>query len=886
MRLYRVLARAARFEAADLATAHAEMTFGHVCEAAARRGSLVLTVVALRELGVMAGVIALAWLRQLPGPRWPRNLLSPREIRIAVRSLLRSHRGYVAMATFVLAVAVGVNLVVFTVVNALWIRPLPIAEPGRVVTIPSAVTRSLEQVRDHVFEGGVAGQVMTADQYGGLTPEIELPDAGRRLETLGVTPSYFKLFGLPIRGRDFTSEDDRDGAEPVAIISDRLWSSTFGRRPDVIGSVVPARPFPIRIIGVAPPAFEGARRGERADLWISTRLVRRLAPADWPSSSLGMIVFGRLGPAQTIAAVDQHYRDVSTTPEARAWFEANEPGWFTTPLVVPLDAVFGTPETRTLIVSEHDAFLLVSGLATLVLVAGCATMAALVLVHYERRRAELALKLSLGAPRRRLALELVRELLLIGSLGTIGGIAVSLAGVRLLPAFAVAGGVDLGRLDLSIDWRVLAVAIAATLITLLGAAVRPVTRATRQRLGSELVAGSSSTSLASQRARQGLLAFQVCATIVVLVAAGLFVRAVIHGFGNAPGFDVDRTVFVSVQEGNPQGSAAVDRQGIRSLIAERDARMSRVLRSLPGVRHVAVGISPIGPDARLGRPVTVRVEDREEPLLIGRLGGGHELLSALGVPMLAGRSLTAADASGVPVAAVLTQSLADRLWPDGGALGRTMSLPQLRSGPYLIVGIAGDLAFGSLTERGAGVLVTAQPLGSTIVSNFVVRTDEPELVVGHIHRAIKGQVVEATTGREVIARDLGRQRLGAWFFSGFGLAALLLGIGGAFGLVAYLAESQRREFGIRLALGASMGHLVRHGLVAALLPVSVGVAAGLVLAGLMSQLFTAFLAGISALDPATYLLVAVITIGCAALAALLAAWRLRCTRPSDALRAS
>jgi predicted permease len=886
LRAYRLIARAARFEAADLATAQAEATFMQVCHAAARRSSLALVTVALRELAVVAGVIALAWFGRLPSPRLPRGIFSPREFRLAVRSLFRSHRGYVAMATFVLAVAVGVNLVVFTVVNALWIRPLPFPEPERVVTIPSAVTRSLEELRDQFFEGGVAGQVMTADRYGGLRPEIELANVGRRLEILGVTPGYFKLFRLPIRGRDFTTEDDRDGAEPVAIISDRFWSSAFGRRSDVIGAVVSGRPFSIRIIGVAPPAFEGARRGERADLWIPTRLVRRLAPADWPSSSLGMIVFGRLRPAQTVAAVDQRYRDVSTRPQDREWLLANNPAWFTTPLVVPLNEVFGTPDTRTLIVSEHDAVLVVSGLAILVLVAGCATMAALVLVHYERRRAELALKLSLGAPRGRLALELVRDLFLIGSLGTAGGIAVSLVGVRLLPAFSIAGGVDMARLDLSIDWRVLAVAIAATLFTLLAAAVRPITRATRQRLGGELVAGSSSTSLASQRARQALLAFQVCATIVVLIAAGLFVRAVVHGFGSAPGFDVDRTVFVSVQEGNPQGSAAVDMQGILSLIAERDARLTKALRGLPGVSQVAVGISPIGPNASLGKPLTISVEDREEQLLIGRLSGSHELLSALGVPILAGRSLTAADTTGSPVAAVITESLAGRLWPDGSALGQTMSLPQMRGGPYLIVGIAGNLAFGSLAQPGTGVLVTAQPLGSTIVSNLVVRADEPEFVVGQIRRTIKGQVVDVTTGREVIARDLGRQRLGAWFFSGFGLAALLLGIGGAFGLVAYLAESQRREFGVRLALGASLGHLVRHGLIAALGPVSLGVAAGLVLAALVSQLFTAMLAGISALDAATYLFVAATTLGCATIAALAAAWRLRRTSPSDALRAS
>lgn len=204
----------------------------------------------------------------------------------------------------------------------------------------------------------------------------------------------------------------------------------------------------------------------------------------------------------------------------------------------------------------------------------------------------------------------------------------------------------------------------------------------------------------------------------------------------------------------------------------------------------------------------------------------------------------------------------------------------------VVVGIAPDPAFGSLAQPGSGVVVTAEPYRPVLpVSNLVIRTDHPEMVAGIVRQTIKGEVVQVATGREGIARDIGRQRLGARFFSGFGLAALLLGIGGAFGLVAYLAESRRREFGIRLALGANMTHLVRRGLAAALKPVSAGVAAGLLFAGIVSRVFEAFLVGISPLDAITYLLVTVTMLSCATIAALAASWRLRRTNPSDALRA-
>ncbi len=787
--------------------------------------------------------------------------------------LFRSHTGYVAMVTGVLGVAVGADLVLFTVINALWIRPLPFPEPDRLVTLPQAKVTSLEGTQLGVFEGRVAGQVFTADAYGAFRPRIEIGGSGQELETLGVTSGYFSLFGLVVRGRDFTLDDDRDNADPVAIISDRFWSRAFDRRLDVIGAVVPGKPISVRVVGVAPPGFQGARRGERADIWIPAALLRRLAVLGGATGTAPMMVFARLGPGQTVAMIDQRHREL-LDPRTRELLQKNTPS----PLVVPMSHVFGTPDTRTFVVSERNGALIAAGLGTLVLLGGCVTIAALVLVHYERRRSELALKICLGAGRLRLVRELLHDLLLVALTGSAVGIVVAYFGVRVLPAITLPGGVDIGRLDLSIDWRVCAAAITATVVTLLAGGTLPLIRSTSSNLLGQLFTGSSST-LASQRIRQVLLGVQVCATMIVLVAAGLFVRAVAQGFGNAPGFDIDRTVFVSVQEGDPQGSVA----DWRVPTGERVGRLMRALRELPGVNEVAEGMPPIGPDARVAAPLTVKVEGKEHQLIIGLMRGSPELLSVFDLPILAGRHLTSADASTVPVPAVITRSLAERLW-QGEALGRTLTFPQMRGGPYLVVGVTRDLAFGSLGVHSAGVVVTAQPILNAIVASFVIRTDQPEQVVGSVRRELRGQVVKVATGREVVARDLGRQRLGAWFFSGFGLAALLLGVGGAFGLVAYLAETRRREFGIRLALGATTRHLVRQGLIVALVPVSAGVVAGLILASLVSQLFTALLAGVSAIDSVSYLGGAVAVLGSATVAALAAAWRLRRFTPSSALR--
>jgi putative ABC transport system permease protein len=267
------------------------------------------------------------------------------------------------------------------------------------------------------------------------------------------------------------------------------------------------------------------------------------------------------------------------------------------------------------------------------------------------------------------------------------------------------------------------------------------------------------------------------------------------------------------------------------------------------------------------------------------------LLPTLGVPLLAGRGLTAEDATTKPSPAVVTASLARMLWPAEDPLGQVLSLgPGRGGGKYQVVGIARDFIFGSFSRPAAGVVVRATHDGFGIEPQFAIGAAYPDALAEPIRKAVNevepdGQWLKVETGRAIIARDLGRQRLGAWFFSGFGLTALILGVGGVFGLVAYLAESRQREFGVRLALGATWRTLVWHGLAAALVPVSIGVMAGLFLAVSVARLFTSLLAGLSAFDPLTYATVATMMLSCATLAALGATWRLRRMAPSDALRA-
>ncbi len=818
-----------------------------------------------------------------------------RDVRLTLRS--RQRRAYLAAAAATLAVAVGANLVVFTIVNALWLRPLPFPDADRLVAIVGLPFISLDAPVLRPFEA-VAAQVITSDRTEGLRPQFELDGVARSLETVGVTPGYFQLFGLTIRGRDFSPDDDLAGAEPVVIISDRLWAREFGRRADVIGTIAAATPVPVRIIGIAPPGFEGAQRGNRTDVWVPSRLVPRLVSRPVQTNVilegntftagsdvfLPLQAFARLRPGDTASSFTAS-RLLDAGVDSRALESL---------AIVPLKDVFGSPESRTMVVREGNIFGVVSGLAMLVLLGGCATLTALVLVHHERRRRDQAVKVALGASRAHLTCELAIELGLIAVVGMTGAVLAADWILAAMPSLTLPGGVNLGRLDLSVDGRVLAVAAATSVLTLMAAAWLPIGRFARARLAGELAGGPATTAASSQRIRQTLLALHVSATVVVLVSAGLFVRTVAHGFRDAPGFDVARTAFITVLANTaPRGGQSMD--AWVTATTERTSRVKAALRALPGIDDVATGRPPIvgSTNASSLAPRTVETHGERHELVVGEVHGTPELLRTLGLPILAGRELTEPDVTTTPTPAVVTASLAQRLWPGGESLGEAFSVAGdgRGGGRYHVVGIARDFVYGSLAFPVTDVIVTARPEGAGNEVFLIVRAASIETLVEPMRQAVSAVVPEATlvrveTGRDIITRELGRQRLGAWFFSGFGLVALFLGVGGVFGLVAYLAESRKREFGVRAALGATPSDLLWHGMLAAIVPVAIGLVVGLFAAAAVARLFTSLLVGSSPIDPLTYAAIATTILSATALAALVAARRLRRIAPGDALRAN
>lgn len=812
------------------------------------------------------------------------------------RTVLRQ-RSYLMMMVSTLGLAVGVNLVVFTIVNALWFKKPAFPNVDRTVVVlgdesaggigsgaaESRLFTSLDLLdRSGAFDV-VAGQVATSGPtHDEFLPRLQFQPFGEDLETLGVTPTYFDVLGLTIVGRTFSETDDRPGGEAVAIISDQLWTRYFDRRPDVIGAVVRATPFGIRIIGVAPAGFHGARLGERTDAWITRSLAGRLSSASAVSPPLLALALLREG--VTIAEAERRIENEAGPVYRNRGIRHS---------LVPITDVFGSPSSKTLVVRERDTAALVTFLSGLVLLAGAATLTALVLVHYERRRQELSLRLAIGASRARLVTQLACELLLLVVMGCTVATVAAAGGLRALPALSLPGGADLARLDLSIDWRVLALGVLLSVTTVGLAALVPVRRFTRGDLARDLVTAAGTMTMESHRLRRTLLGFQVAATVVVLMTAALFTRAVMAGFSDGPGFDVDRTLFVRVPlvrtaHGVTSATSLAQGTALMERFAQTGPALVASVASLPGVNSVNRGAAPIGPEAaRLIQRQSVVTDDGERLVSLAMLRADPEYFRTLGVPMMLGRTWTVAEMTARPAPAVVTASFADALWPGRSPLGQTFAMP-LRGGTYTVIGVAADFRFGSASGETTGVAATPPAAWDGLIE-LAVHAERPETLVEAIRQrivAVEPDVgrIDVVSGRDLIARDLGRQRLGAWFFSGFGLVTFALAVGGVFGLVSYLAEARRREFAVRLALGATSIDLVRRAVSTTLIPIAVGSACGLLAAAALARSFAALLVGVSPLDPLSYVVVGALMVGSAILAGLLAAWRLHGLSPSAAFR--
>jgi len=811
---------------------------------------------------------------------------------IPLARIYRRHLSFFLTMAATIAICVGSIAVALSVINVIFVRPRPIPESARMFAVlhqsrvsdgsrfSPSVLREFETYG--VFEG-VAGQLITRDPRLDLAPNLYLNDTGMPLETAGVTANYFAVMGLPVRGRDFLPAGD-DGDVPPAIVSDDLWQREFGGRADAIGKVVSASPSKFRVIGVAPRGFHGPLLGQKIDVWMPYEWLSRLSPRNDIAQGRGdlvlpMINFCRLGPDQTpqqaesafLAAYGLRHQSIGDLR------------------LVPIHRLYETVDSHLVIVDETTLFVIVAIASFMILAVGCATLTSLTLVHYARRRREFAIRVALGIDRVRLIGQLSQELAPSLIAGFLGAVLVDLMATGTLSRFTLPSGIDLSRVELILDWRVL-IAMASLAVSVTSVALLVAVRRFSVRSISTEFVGSATGSLPSSRLRRVVITANVAMSVAVVIVAAVVTRGVTIAFAEAPGFDVAHTLFVEINTKSrfqPIDELTADRRAQQSVNASYD--LVAGLERIPSIESVAFGDPPIGAVASkaLGAPHTIRTDQYASDLRFWWESASADYLEAVGMRPRLG---SAGDRDQV----VVSSSLAELLWPDESPLGRSL---QSDFGSGTIVGVV-DAAFGSVRFGRAAAVISFDKdkrllatLRNSGTLSIVIKTARPDAIRNAVTNEIRRIFPDAlhthlASGDEIIAQDVGRERLASFFLASFGTVALLLALGGIFGLLSYLAESARADCAVMILLGCTHARVISRNVLSAVVPTSVGILIGICLGAAFSRILEAWLYGATAMQPSIYVATAVLVLAAATAAGYVASFRLRTVTPLEVIRTS
>jgi putative ABC transport system permease protein len=789
------------------------------------------------------------------------------DLRDAFRAL-RATPVVTAVAILSLALGIGANTAIFSILNSLVLKSLPVKEPDRLVQITigprqgSWTNPQWEQIRDRseeMFDGAFVWS----------SPRFDVASGGQTefVNGLYVSGRYFETLGVPaILGRTLTPDDDRRGggtAGPVAVISYSFWQRRYGGAADVVGKPLSLDRVPFTIVGVTLPEFTGIEPGRAFDVAIplgAEPLIRGKESFLDRRSTWWISMMARLKPGQTLEAAQQALRGIQ--PQVReATFPPNyrpeNAARYLAEGFTLRHAANGPSSLRNRYQQPLVAILIV---VALVLLIACANIANLLLARATARRHELSVRLALGASRWRLARQLLMESLLLSGTGAAAGLLFALWGSRLLVG-QLSTATNIVFLNLNIDWRVLVFTLSVTVITAVLFGTAPALRASGVQPNeglkeqSRAIAGEPRFGLGSL-----LVAGQVALSLILIVAAGLFIRTFVSLSRTNLGFDVDPILLVTL---NTQRVPASAEQRIGLYEQARQAVLV-----LPGVQ--AAGLSAMTPisggiwNTLLENPEGLALSERDRESYVNEISPGW--LTTYGIPLVAGRDFTDADRRGAPHVILVNDTFARKFFPGKNPLGqrvREIGDPVRKPPEREIAGVVRDAVYNSLRQAPPPTMYqaaaqseeTGGPGATTVNLNVRVASGSPALLTRSVVEAIGRINKDITLTFRPLATNVqastNQERLVALLSGFFGALALLLAAVGLYGVMSYNVSRRRAEIGIRMALGAAPAGVISLVLKRVALLVGSGLVIGAAASVWAAKFVTPLIFGLQPRDPVT-----------------------------------
>lgn len=808
------------------------------------------------------------------------------DLKFAVRQMARKP-AITLFAILSLALGIGANSSIFSLVNAILFRELPAERPQELVDVYVGKQGEFQYATSSYPDfADLRSWNSVFSEMAAINLSVATFDDGRRTELVfgeQVSGNYLRLLSVrPALGRDFLPEEDvTPGTHPVVILGHRFWQQSLAGDPGIIGKTLKLNGIHFTVIGVAPEILKGSFPGVSAAFWVPLQMGDAMDGGDSlrERGSRSLFLKARLAPGVTLERAEAEATTLAQ--RLRTAYPIDDEGLILS--LVPSREVVLNPGLDRPIVGVAA---LLMGIVGLVLLIACSNIANLLLVRAAERRREVAVRIAIGASRGRLIRQLLTESVLLALVGGVIGLLFAIWTARLIVAFKPPLPIPI-NLDVPLDWRVLAFNMGIALLTGILCGLAPALQSTRPEVISAIKDDTAGLGRGHRRfgLRNVLVVAQVAISALLLVGSGLFLRSLGNAQSMDPGFSLRNGMMVQLALG--LGGAYDETRG-RAFYA----RLLEHVRALPGVRSASyVEQLPLGLNIHIS---TIEIEGRpkppkgEEPTL-DRSGAYPGYLETMGIRLVAGRDFRESDDASAPRVALINETAARQFWPGEDPLGKRVRFG--KDSPWMsVVGVVRDGKYRTLGESPRPFLYPCSRQLYTPFMTLVVAADgDEQAMLQQVRREIdsldpNAPIFKIGTMSEHLSIMLFPARMGAALLAAFGVLGLLLAGIGLYGVVASSVARRTREVGIRMSLGAQksdvLALMVREGMTLT----ATGLAIGLGLAALASRLLKGLLYGIGIHDPVTFLTVALVLGAIALVANLVPAGRAMRVEPNVALR--